>query len=214
MPTQPPSKVDFRKLFPDLYRESRTVADVRAGRGVFLAVDGVGEPGCQAYQDATAALYALAHTAKFTCKNAGAGDFTIPALECLYFDDPATTPREQWHWRLQLRIPEELSAGSLEDIGKALEEKKGIDTRAVKRIAWSEGRALQMLHVGPYERVSGVYRQLVAEATARGLICRGPGHEIYLNDPRRVARDKIKTIVRMPVEVAPSPPPDDTAPPH
>jgi hypothetical protein len=195
------AKVDFRKLYPDLYRESRNIAEVRAGRGVFLAVDGVGEPGSQAYQDAIGVLYALAYTAKFTFKNAGLGDFAVPALECLYFDDPATTPKEQWRWRVQLRIPEEVSAGALSDVRKALAEKKGLDTRAVKRITWAEGRALQLLHVGPYDQVSVVYRELMAEAAARGLACTGPGHEIYLNDPRRVDRAKIKTIVRMPVTV-------------
>ena len=195
------AKVDFRKLYPDLYRESRDIADVRAGRGVFLAVDGVGEPGSQAYRDAMGALYALAYTAKFTLKKAGLGDFTIPALECLYFDDPATTPKDQWRWRLQLRIPEELTSTALNDVRKALAEKKGLDTRAVKRIAWAEGRALQMLHVGPYQQVGPVYQRLMAEATARGLACAGPGHEIYLNDPRRVPPDRIKTLVRMPVGV-------------
>ncbi len=205
-PTAP--KVDFKKLFPDLYRESRNIADVRAGRAVFLAVDGVGEPGGQQYQDAMAALYALAYSAKFTLKNAGTGDFAVPALECLYFDDPASTPREQWHWRLQLRIPEEVSAEALDGVRKALAEKKGVDTQAVKRVEWAEGRALQLLHVGPYDHVDVVYRQLTAEATARGLACNGPGHEIYLNDPRRVSRDKIKTLVRMPVGVAPPPPPE------
>jgi hypothetical protein len=195
------AKVDFRKLYPDLYRESRDIADVRAGRGVFLAVDGVGEPGSQAYQDAIGALYALAYTARFTLKKAGLGDFAVPALECLYFDDPATTPRGQWRWRLQLRIPEELTSAALNDVRKALAEKKGLDTRAVKRIAWAEGRALQMLHVGPYHQVSTAYQRLMSEATARGLACTGPGHEIYLNDPRRVPADRIKTLVRMPVGV-------------
>lgn len=194
-------KVDFRKLYPDLYRESQNIAEVRAGRGVFLAVEGVGEPGCQAYQDAIGALYALAYTAKFTLKAAGVGDFAVSALECLYFDDPAITPRDQWRWRLQLRIPEDLTTAALADVRKTLAEKKGIDTRAVKRIAWQEGRALQVLHVGPYGQVGSVYQRLMSEATARGLACTGPGHEIYLNDPRRVSADRIKTLVRMPVGV-------------
>jgi hypothetical protein len=193
------AKVDFRKLYPDLYRESRTIEEVRAGRGVFLATDGVGEPGGRAYRDAIGALYALAYTAKFTLKNADLGDFAVPALECLYFDDPATTPREQWRWRLQLRIPEHVTARALGDVRKALADKKGLDTRSVKRMTWTEGRALQVLHVGPYDQVGDVYQRLMAEAAARGLSCAGPGHEIYLNDPHRVAPGKIKTIVRMAV---------------
>ncbi len=196
---RPAVKVDFRKLYPDLYRESKNVAEVRAAKGVFLAVDGVGEPGSQAFEDAMGTLYALAYTTKFTLKNAGLGDFAVPALEGLYFDDPATTPPAQWRWRLQLRIPEQVTARVLADVRKALAAKKGIDTRSVRRIAWTEGRALQLLHLGPYDQVGDVYRQLGAEAAVRKLACTGPGHEIYLNDPRRVAPAKIKTIVRMPV---------------
>ncbi len=199
---RPAEKVDFRKRYPDLYRESKNVVEVRAAKGVFLAIDGVGEPGSQAFQDAIGALYALAYTTKFTLKNAGLGDFAVPALEGLYFDDPATTTPAQWHWRLQLRVPEQVTARALADVRKALADKKGIDTQAVKRITWTEGRALQVLHMGPYDQVGGAYQRLAGEAGARRLSCAGPGHEIYLNDPRRVAPTKIKTIVRMPVKPA------------
>lgn len=196
---KPVEKVDFKKLYPDLYRESTAVAEVRAARGTFLAVDGVGAPGGEAYQEAIGALYALAYTAKFTYKNAGLGDFAVPALECLYFDDPASTLQEQWHWRLQLRIPDTITAGALAEIRKALKDKKSLDTREVKRVTWAEGRALQLLHVGPYDQVGDIYQRLMAEASARGLTCTGAGHEIYLNDPRRVAPEKIKTLVRLAV---------------
>ncbi len=195
------AKVDFRKRYPDLYRESPDVSEVRAGRGIFLAADGVGEPGGEAFRDAIGALYALAYTAKFTLKRAGIGDFAVPALECLYFDDPLTVKTE-WHWRLLLRIPDGVTAAALKDVRKALAEKKGLDTRIVRRIAWAEGRALQALHVGPYDQVGTAYERLVSEAVARGLACPGPGHEIYLNDPRRVPVSRIKTLVRLPVGTA------------
>jgi hypothetical protein len=32
-----------------------------------------------------------------------------------------------------------------------------------------------------------------------GLTLRGPHHEIYLSDPRRVAPEKLRTILRLPV---------------
>lgn len=202
MAKAPAAKIDFRKLYPDLYRESRDVAEVRAARGVFLTVDGVGKPGGPAFQAAIGALYALAYTAKFTLKQAGLGDFAVPALEGLYFDDPATTPSAQWRWRLQIRIPDQVTARALAGVRKTLAEKKGLDTRSVKRVAWAEGRALQVLHVGPYDQAGGAYQRLASEATARGLSCAGPGHEVYLSDPRRVPPGRIKTIVRMPVRAA------------
>jgi hypothetical protein len=39
-------------------------------------------------------------------------------------------------------------------------------------------------------------------AEENGLACKGPGHEIYISDPRRTAPEKLKTIVRMPVRRA------------
>ena len=34
---------------------------------------------------------------------------------------------------------------------------KDLDISAVRRIRWKEGRALQVMHVGPYEQVGGAY---------------------------------------------------------
>jgi hypothetical protein len=53
-------KVDFKKTQPELYRASRDVSRVRAGRGAFLASDGVGEPGGPAFREAIGRIFALA----------------------------------------------------------------------------------------------------------------------------------------------------------
>ncbi|MBN1417374.1 MAG: GyrI-like domain-containing protein [Planctomycetes bacterium] len=195
-------RVDFKKSHPELYRAARKIAEVRAARGTFLSVDGVGAPGGEAYQEAIGELFALAYSAKFTIKGAGGIDFSIPALECLWFDDPKEKPMEEWRWRLLVRIPDAVTARDLQPVRKILAERKGLDTKAVKRVAWTEGRALQILHVGPYERLCESYAALAAAAAERGLACAGLGHEVYLSDPRRAAPEKLKTIVRMPVRRA------------
>jgi hypothetical protein len=41
--------------------------------------------------------------------------------------------------------------------------------------------------------------QIKAFAEAQGLALKGPHHEIYLSDPRRVAPARLKTILRCPV---------------
>ena len=47
-------------------------------------------------------------------------------------------------------------------------------------------------------------RGLYARALELGCEAAGPGHEIYLNDPRRVAASRLKTIVRMPFKRRPA----------
>ncbi|MFZ0427024.1 MAG: GyrI-like domain-containing protein, partial [Acidobacteriota bacterium] len=77
--------------------------------------------------------------------------------------------------------------------------RKGIDTNVVKDVHLKEGRSIQVLHVGLYDEVGPVYERLMGHMTAQGLSCSGPPHEVYINDPRRVAPERIKTIVRIPI---------------
>jgi hypothetical protein len=196
------AKIDFRKTHPDLYRATAKVVPIRVSRGTFLARDGVGTPGGAEFQEAIGQMYSLAYTAKFSMKKAGGGDFAVPALECLWLDDPSSKPKEEWRWRLMLRIPDHVSSRDLEAVRKALMDRKSLDTSAVKRVAWTEGTALQTLHVGPYDTVGETYKRVFAAAAGTGYACVGIGHEVYLSDPRRVAPARLKTIVRVAVKKA------------
>jgi len=195
-------KVDYKASHSSLYRAGRKIEEVRAGKAAFLAVDGKGSPGGETYQEAMKQLFTLAYSAKFGLKAEGVIDFTVPPVECLWFDDPAKKSMEEWRWRILLRIPDAVTGKHLASIRRMIKSKKGIDTSAVKRIARTEGRALQVLHVGPYDTVGSAYSGIMEEAESRRLSCVGPGHEIYLNDPRRAAPSRLKTIVRMPVKKA------------
>jgi hypothetical protein len=62
-----------------------------------------------------------------------------------------------------------------------------------------EGRVVQLLHVGPYNREHVSIARMQAFARERGLQPHGRHHEIYLSDPRRVAPAKLRTILRHPV---------------
>jgi hypothetical protein len=192
--------IDLKKTFKDLYRATRKTKEVDVAKATYLAADGVGEPGGEAFQHAIDGLFALGYTAKFTLKAQKIIDFSVPTIEALWPEaDYASKPRSEWRWRLLLRIPDELTAALLRPVRTAILARKGLDTRFVKRVSLAEGRCLQVLHVGPYEDVGKVYERLGAEAAARGLAPRRHGHEIYLSDPRRVPPERLKTIVRLPV---------------
>jgi hypothetical protein len=61
---------------------------------------------------------------------------------------------------------------------------------------FSEGRSVQMLHLGPYADEAPDVRRLLAFAEERGHQVVGSHHEIYLNDPSKTAPEKLKTVVR------------------
>ena len=188
--------IDLAKKFKALYTAKRVPQEVVAEAGTFLAVDDRGPPGSEAFQAAIQCLFSAVYTIKFSGKQEGSLDFKIAKLECLYFSDPGT-PMTDWQWRVLIRVPDEVTAKHLAATRKALKEQKGLDISAVRRIRWKEGRAVQILHVGPYDQVGQAYEQLHAYAKQQGFELSGPAHEIYLNDPRRCAPEKLKTIVRL-----------------
>jgi hypothetical protein len=71
------------------------------------------------------------------------------------------------------------------------------------RLAWlREGRAAQVMHLGPYADEAPTIARLhafIAEAgeTANPLVQKH--HEIYLSDANRTAPARMKTILRQPV---------------
>jgi hypothetical protein len=62
-----------------------------------------------------------------------------------------------------------------------------------------EGPCLQALHIGAYADEAPLIARIHDEIAAQGMQPSGLHHEIYLSDPRRVAPEKLKTIIRQPV---------------
>ena len=65
---------------------------------------------------------------------------------------------------------------------------------------FEEGECLQMLHIGPYNTEINSTKKLMEYITVANLKLSGFHHEIYLNNPKKVAPEDLKTIVRYPVE--------------
>jgi hypothetical protein len=56
------------------------------------------------------------------------------------------------------------------------------------------------MHIGPPSAEAATIARLHGEfLPAHNLIPNGHHHEIYLNDPNRVAPEKLKTVLRQPV---------------
>ena len=65
---------------------------------------------------------------------------------------------------------------------------------------FEEGECLQMLHIGPYNTEINSTKKLMEYITVANLKLSGFHHEIYLNNPKKVTPEDLKTIVRYPVE--------------
>jgi hypothetical protein len=66
---------------------------------------------------------------------------------------------------------------------------------------YHEGLAVQIMHVGSYAAEAPTLARMHNEFIPQhGYEMTGKHHEIYLNDPNRTAPEKLKTVLRQPVE--------------
>lgn len=191
----------------NLYTSPRkpSIIDVPPGR--FLTYTGRGEPGGEEYKSSIGALYTVAYTLKFMSKDRGR-DFTVLPLEGLWwFDDPKEffhdVPRSEWNWKSMIRIPDFVTEKQVEEARVEAKAKKGLE--AVDRVMleeYEEGLSAQIMHIGPYAEEMPTIAELHDFIRKAGYERRGHHHEIYLSDPNRTAPEKLKTLIRQPVERA------------
>ena len=192
-------KFDLKKQLREFYApRAGDWAFVEVPAQQFLMVDGVGDPNTSpAYTAAVEALYGLAYAIKFASKAAGR-DFVVAPLEGLWTsDDPSSFVRDdrsQWRWTMMIAQPDWVSASDVDSARAA----KGITAPRLETL--SEGRSLQVLHVGPYSAEAPTLARLHDEIMpAHSVTFNGPHHEVYLGEPRRVAPEKLRTVLRQPV---------------
>jgi hypothetical protein len=200
-------KVDFKRELA-AYRAPRgrfEIVDVPDLR--YLMIDGHGDPNTgPAFAQAVEALYPLAYKLKFMSRQTLGRDHVVMPLEGLWWADDMdafTSARDKshWDWTLMIMVPDwiddHLYAGAVEQLAA-----KGGPARLhdIRLETLSEGRCVQTLHVGSYDDEAGTLATLHHEfIPAHGLTMTGRHHEIYLSDRRRVAPERLRTILRQPV---------------
>jgi hypothetical protein len=204
------SIVDYKKESKHLYRPStKEFVTVDVPPMQFLMIDGHGDPNtAQEYKDAIEALYAVAYKLKFTSKRELGRNYVVPPLEGLWWADDMETftvkrDKSAWDWTMMIMQPEWITHDMLnEAVGQV--EKKGLPALPKLRLeTYHEGLAVQIMHVGSYDdegpTLARMHHQFMPE---NGYEPAGKHHEIYLSDARKVAPEKLKTVLRQPVKKA------------
>jgi hypothetical protein len=200
------SKLDLRKELKEYYTAKKEPEIIDVPPGKFLAITGRGEPGGEEYSAALQALYGLSYTLKFRCKAEGR-DFTVMGLEGLWWWDEEAVfsleeapPRDRWSWKSMIRQPDFITPEMVEEIRPEVRGKRGLAVDRVDLETFHEGLSAQVMHVGPYSEEGLTIRRLHEFIGERDYRSRGRHHEIYLSDPRRTAPERIRTILRQPIE--------------
>ncbi|MBP6806178.1 MAG: GyrI-like domain-containing protein [Chloroflexi bacterium] len=201
-------KIDFKRDLKHLYQppaDQFTLIEVPAMQ--FLMLDGHGDPNsAPAYQEAVEALYAVAYKLKFASKQQVGRDYTVMPLEGLWWAEDmasftARRDKSQWDWTMMIMQPEWVTGKMFAQATAVVAQQKALPALAKLRLEpYHEGQSVQIMHIGSYEDEAPTLHKLHHEfMPANQLAFNGRHHEIYLSDPRRVAPEKLKTVLRQPV---------------
>lgn len=200
------SKTDYKKLQKELYAPRKgTMSIIEVPEMKMLCIDGEGNPNTsKAFSEAAEALYSMSYNLKFQMKAEGF-DYVVMPLEGLWFADDMVTfseeKKEEWKWTLMVRQPDQVTGQQIENVRELVRKKKNpVALDKVRLEVFEEGKSAQVLYFGPYAEETETIRALHAFIEEQGYQRKGKHHEIYLNDPGRVAPEKLKTIIRQPVE--------------
>jgi len=200
-------KIDYLKQLKHLYAPSaKKVEIVDVPEMNFLMIEGEGDPNTsQGFKDAVEALFSLSYTLKFTVKKGEMGvDYGVLPLQALWWsDDPSafsTGNKEAWKWTVMIMQPEFITPTLVEEALLEVQRKKKLPSLSLVRFeAFKEGKAAQIMHIGPFSEEGPTIEKVHSFIENSGSRRIGKHHEIYLSDIRRAAPEKWKTIVRQPM---------------
>lgn len=204
---------DYKKEYKEFYMPKKKPSIVEVPSMNYIAVRGKGDPNKEdgEYKQAIGLLYAIAFTIKMSKKGSrqieGYFDYVVPPLEGFWWQEGIQgvdyAHKEDFHWISVIRLPDFVKE---EDFMWAIEEatrKKKQDFSKVEFFTYEEGLCVQCLHVGSYDdephTVDLMHEYMKEQGYALDISEKRLHHEIYLSDARRVAPEKLRTVVRHPI---------------
>lgn len=193
-------KLDLTKHYPEYYKAKDKPQIVNFEPYNYITTSGISAPEDSIFMEAIEKLYSLAYGIKFTCK-AHDLDFIVPKMEGFWWVDGALsfedTPRKDWHWKIMFRMPD--FVGEMEyrtALEELIEKSKISEQHDLVFEEVHEGLSAQLLHLGSYDNETASLEKLYSFIKQEGFEIAGYHHEIYLSDPRKVAEEKLRTILR------------------
>ena len=204
---------DYKKEYKEFYMPPKTPTIVTVPPMNFIAMRGKGDPNTEdgAYKQAIGLLYGIAFTIKMSKKGdrriEGYFDYVVPPLEGFWWQDGLQgidyAHKEDFKWISLIRLPDFVTKA---DFAWAVEEatrKKKTDFSKVEFLTYDEGLCVQCMHIGSYDDEPATVQQMHEFIEQQGYSLAISGsrfhHEIYLSDARKVAPEKLKTVIRHPI---------------
>ncbi len=111
--------------------------------------------------------------------------------------------KDKFQWISVIRLPDFVTQ---KDFAWAVEEasrKKATDFSKVEFLTYEEGLCVQCMHIGAYDdepaTIEGMHHFMEEQGYTLDITDQRYHHEIYLSDARRVAPERLKTVIRHPI---------------
>lgn len=204
---------DYKKEYKKFYLPKEVPSIVTVPKMNYIAVRGNGDPNKEdgQYKQAIGLLYGIAYTIKMSKKGYhqidGYFDYVVPLLEGFWWQDGTTgidyDHKENFSWISVIRLPDFVSQADFDWAVKEATVKKKQDFSSVEFFTYDEGLCVQCMHTGPYndesKTVDMMHRFMKDEGYVLDITQKRLHHEIYLSDVRKVASEKLKTVIRHPI---------------
>jgi len=201
-------KYDFKKEKKNLYYPSdKIVSVIDVPRMNFLMIDGEGDPNTsQEYKNAMETLFPVSFKAKFLSKKENNQDYVVMPLEGLWWVDDMDNfnieHKGSWKWTAMIMQPEFVTKDLMRMAIEEVESKKNpVSLSKVKFEKFSERLSAQIMHLGSYGAAEAPTVEKIHDFIDKsGYKIRDKHHEIYISDIRRTKPEKLKTVIRQPIE--------------
>ena len=112
--------------------------------------------------------------------------------------------KEDFHWISVIRLPDFVTEDDFRWAVNEASKKKKQDFSKVEFMSVEEGLCVQCMHIGSYDdepaTVAMMHEFMEQQGYELDITDKRLHHEIYLSDARKIAPEKLKTVIRHPIK--------------
>lgn len=204
---------DYKKEYKEFYMPKNKPSIVTVPNMNYIAVRVQGDPNEEdsEYKQSIGLLYGIAFTIKMSKKGdhqiEGYFDYVVPPLEGFWWQEGVKgidyTRKEDFKGISVIRLPDFVTKADFDWAVEEATKKKKTDFSKVEFMTYDEGLCVQCMHIGSYDdepaTVALMHEFMKQQGYELDINDSRMHHEIYLSDARKVAPEKLKTVVRHPI---------------
>jgi len=207
---------DFKKEFKEFYMPKNKPEIINIPKMNYIAVRGKGNPNDEdgEYKKAMNVLYGVAFTLKMSYKSdykiEGFFEYVVPPLEGFWWQDDVDgidySDKSTFRWISVIRLPDFVTEKDFRWAVETATKKKKADFSSAEFLTVEEGLCVQIMHTGSFDDEPATVEIMDKFIAENGYVndfsSERIHHEIYMSDARKVAPEKLKTVIRHPIRKA------------